>query len=137
MGNRPKVLVIDTPEYIGGLEKTVARDVAEKWELIFATEPKQAFDILQGNNISVVLCGIGLPGINCLSLAEEIAKYFSRVNVILNGASTRQRIARKEFVQSKAFDIVTEEEDYNIVESIEVALAARRIQDTDQFRKPR
>ena len=131
---KPKVLIIDTPEYICGLQETVAHDVAEKCELIFTTEPKQAFDILQDNNIAVVLCGIGLPGINCLSLAEEIAKYFGRVNVILNGASRRQGIARKEFVQSKAFDIVTEHENYDIVESIEVALAARRIQDTDRFR---
>jgi len=135
---KSKILIIDTDENMKRIRE-VLREGGEEWEVLFVRDPKEAMSVMHSTDVAVVVCGSSVPGLNCTTLPYEINKVFEDVNVIILNMNGEE-VPREQFLKSTAFDMVQCEgsncpDDVDIVESIEVAVTAKRMRDTGAFKK--
>jgi DNA-binding NtrC family response regulator len=134
---KPKILVVDNPEGCDNFRKDLLPRVQERWDVTFATSAKEAFQLLQQGQTSVVVCGICLPDIDCISLSHEINSAFPKVQVVLNGASKNGHscgMSRQDFIQTPAIGFISEaQEEPEMIEQIEIAIHAKGMKDTGFF----
>lgn len=139
MKTKPKILFIDDEKTLRDFRESLKSHKAEKWDIFFTVDPKEAFSILFNGRIDVAICGTHIPGVRSEKLYNEIVERFRNVNIILNDSNGRLCVSRKDYVQSSAFDMYCEveqklEPQTELYEKIEIAIAAKRMKDTGSFR---
>jgi DNA-binding NtrC family response regulator len=131
---KPKVLILDTPDGIKEIQENWIDQIGERWEVIFSTSAKESFDIMQSREISVLVVSLCIKELDPVSLSHMISKEWPKVQVILNGSNKspeKCKMTRQDFISSSAFDFVGEEQaEPEIMERIQVAIQARRMKDT-------
>lgn len=137
--NKPKILFIDDEKTLRSFRESLEFSEMKKWDIFFAVDPKEAFNILFNGRIDVAICGTHILGIRSDKLYNEIVERFRNVNIILNDSNSKSCLTRKDYVQSSAFDMYCEEEQKleprtGLYEKIEIAIVAKRMQDTGTFK---
>lgn len=95
------MFVDDEPMVLKGIKRAFFNS---GWEIILASDGRQALEILSGTNVGFVVTDMQMPGMNGAELLEKVSElYPSTVRAVLSGQADRELAARASFVAHQWF----------------------------------
>ena len=105
MGKKRILVVDDEPDFVGMIK---LRLEASGYEVLTASDGKEALDILAGTPPDAVLLDILMPGINGLSVLKQVRKKNKDLPVfIITAFSTEDRFAEANKYNASGFIVKT------------------------------
>ncbi|UCD85544.1 MAG: sigma-54-dependent Fis family transcriptional regulator, partial [Deltaproteobacteria bacterium] len=106
---RPTILIVDDDE---GMRNTLESILQDDYNILKTGNGEEAFEILRKNNIDIVFLDILLPGMDGLTILEDIKLHHEDVNVIVGSVVKKaEHIVRA--IKLGACDYLTKDFDYD------------------------
>ncbi len=103
------ILIVDDDEGMGDILESILRD---DYNVLRTGNGEKALEILEENNVNIVFLDILLPGMDGLTVLENIEKYHKDVDVIV-GSVVKKAEHIVKAIKLGAYDYLTKDFDYD------------------------
>ena len=118
-----KLLILDDEWYaVKGLSEGIEWSSYNVEEVFEAFSAAQAFEILEENDITVIICDIEMPDVTGLDFAEKITAFYPQIQIIFLTGHANFDYARKA-VKTNAFDYILKPAEHKVlIECVQKAM---------------
>ncbi|UCD84359.1 MAG: sigma-54-dependent Fis family transcriptional regulator, partial [Deltaproteobacteria bacterium] len=107
--NKTKILIVDDDE---GMRDTLESILRDYYDVLKAGDGERALEMLEKNDVNIVLLDILLPGMDGLTVLENIREYHKDIDVIVGSVVKKtDHIVRA--IKLGAYDYLTKDFDYD------------------------